>query len=359
MADPFITLNGDPGEFLSRADVNILDADTANLQQSVGLWTAGAGIATVDLVADPAARFGEFVLQGPITGANVSVSATIQTPLDGTSIPVGPGDVRTVAVDVSIAPGESEPYEAQINAVFRDIGGGNLAAVQSGFFPISDVPVRIGVTTAPAPAGTTGVSFAVAYQTVADGGRVIGDVPILDAVTMTLDGSTAWIPSLRIVGNLDLRARIALATYTPADPNAVLAKWGPEKSYQFTIEPSGTLRFFGSSDGVATDVNMGVADPGLAAGSVHDFRLFYEFDNGGGNSEGSFFIDSVLEGSVVGPLNLTLFPGNNPLNVGADATTVRWWLDGDLEFVEVYDGDGDAGAPLVYRMDAADALGSV
>lgn len=37
----YVIFPGTPGNYISTQDVNLLDADTAHLQQSTGLWTAG------------------------------------------------------------------------------------------------------------------------------------------------------------------------------------------------------------------------------------------------------------------------------------------------------------------------------
>ena len=63
MSTPFITFPGTSGNYISTDDVNLLDADTAHLQQSNGNWGGAGGVASAVLSSEVTPVFGHSVLK--------------------------------------------------------------------------------------------------------------------------------------------------------------------------------------------------------------------------------------------------------------------------------------------------------
>ena len=336
MADPFITLNGDPGEFLSRADDNRWDADSAHIQQGRG---AQIGSASAIELSPDVPMFGDNSLK--ITPTATTTRMVRQQ--FATCPPVVPGNVYAGSI-------EFQPVTAGMQVSSRlnwyDIAGGVLGSDESVGVPLTvgEKTVASVVATAPALAATAGLE--VIYRTVAG-----GDPPAVTDILYagkwcTREGSDPlFVPSLRIVQDLDIRSKLA-AVWT--QDGTIYARWpaGGNNSVTLNLRLGGQPGLLFSNDGAVSNTVITV---GFAAVDNVPTELRFINEIGVGSS---WFVDGNLlntSADIGSPFN-----GSGQAQVGQrdlfDPITA------DIEYVEVRDGiDG----PVVYRMDAADALGSV
>lgn len=99
-------------------------------------------------------------------------------------------------------------------------------------------------------------------------------------------GSFASTPdkaALRITGDIDLRVRVGMTTWTPAVIQSVLAKEGSAstRSYRFEVTPTGALLLMLSADGTTNSTNVtSSVVTGFSAGSVAWIRATWRQSDG-------------------------------------------------------------------------------
>lgn len=92
--------------------------------------------------------------------------------------------------------------------------------------------------------------------------------------------STPDAPGLSVVGDIDIRARVTLASWTPTPDGVVLGKW---LGYALYIRSTGQLQM-GWHDGTTGFFKSSGAATGFAAGSTHWVRGTLDVDNGASGS---------------------------------------------------------------------------
>lgn len=105
--------------------------------------------------------------------------------------------------------------------------------------------------------------------------------------------STPDAAALDIVGDVDLRVRVALADWTPAAESTLIAKYtatGNQRSYALAVTTAGALIFRWSEDGTAEKTKTSSANLGsLAAGATTWVRATLDADVGGTDATVSFY----------------------------------------------------------------------
>lgn len=111
-------------------------------------------------------------------------------------------------------------------------------------------------------------------------------------------GNYASVPdavALDIVGDIDVRAAVALSVWTPAVASAVLSKWtgtGDQRSWNFRVEATtGLLRFQWSPDGTAGGVISAdsTAAPTVSNRGLLLIRATLDADNGAAGNTVTFY----------------------------------------------------------------------
>ena len=108
-------------------------------------------------------------------------------------------------------------------------------------------------------------------------------------------GNTATTPdaaSLDIVGDIDIRARIAPDDWTPASESFILAKYtttGNQRSYALTLSATGALILRWSANGTAVLFETSSAVNTFTNGSTHWVRATLDVDNGAGDAAVNFY----------------------------------------------------------------------
>lgn len=104
--------------------------------------------------------------------------------------------------------------------------------------------------------------------------------------------STPDAAALDIVGDIDIRARIAADDWTPAAEDYVIAKYtttGNQRSYALTIDTTGVLVFRWSNDGTAALSASSTAATGFTDGTTHWIRATLDVDNGAAGKTVTFY----------------------------------------------------------------------
>lgn len=147
------------------------------------------------------------------------------------------------------------------------------------------------------------------------------------------DGNYLSVPdsaALDVVGDLDLRVKVALDDWTPAGVEQIVNKWdgldgNGTKGYALLFVGS-TLRLYWSTDGSAETFRAATAAPGIADGSVAWIRATLDVDNGAAGHDVKFFTSSngtdwTQLGDTVTTAGVTsINAGTSALAIGAGGT---------------------------------------
>lgn len=282
MSTPYVTFPGTSGDYVSSDDVNLLDADTAHLAQTRGLWTVGA--LSTDF---------------PLFGAtSLKVTGGVDTAITPAT------DAAMFSVYVYSAAG----------ATFDINGSTGVAVAAATWTQLSE--------TGPDGTYTIGCSTAADYY--------------VGKACVRAGTDPAFVPSLRVVGDLDMRAKVA-ADYSSLSRSGIIENYNTA-GYR--------LEFFNTTSLLlaTTGSDYLIAAHGLSDGDAAEIRGTVDV------STGDFEV--FVDGSSVASATKTA----GPLNPSADLVVGSWTstvflFDGDIYWAEVRDGiDG----PVVARFDAVD-----
>jgi hypothetical protein len=159
---------------------------------------------------------------------------------------------------------------------------------------------------------------------------------------------TTFVPSMRIVGDLDMRARFAATDATPASAEALIGHRSGNNGYAMTLGTGGELVVYhGTGSGTRAETSSGLS---LVAATDTEVRSVIDISAGTWThyKNGVQFDTSGSFATTAGS------PYAGPLAVGADSAGTSGNWDGDIYYAEVRDGiDG----PVVRRFDADDLIG--
>ena len=104
--------------------------------------------------------------------------------------------------------------------------------------------------------------------------------------------STPDAASLDIVGDIDIRARIAPDDWTPASESFIIAKYtttGNQRSYALTLSATGALMLRWSANGTAVLFETSSTVTGFTNGTTHWVRATLDVDNGAADAAVNFY----------------------------------------------------------------------
>lgn len=167
--------------------------------------------------------------------------------------------------------------------------------------------------------------------------------------------STADAAGLDITGDIDLRAVIAPADWTPAAVQRILAKWtasGNQRSYMMDLGTSGALRVLFSSDGSSFSSALASVTFGAQpAGTALAVAALIDIDNGAGGASVNFYKHPSLDP----PSDIA---GWTQLGTTVTATLVAAVYSSTSELRIGTDGDAaSAFAGVIHRAQVRDGLG--
>jgi hypothetical protein len=159
-----------------------------------------------------------------------------------------------------------------------------------------------------------------------------------------------------IVGDIDIRVRVAMADWTPgAGSSTFLAKYAasPQRSYWFYMSSTNFLGLRWSATGVTQLQQQATANTSFVDGSVHWIRVTLDVDNGAIQHEVKFWksddatndptaVTWTQLGATVTTAGVTsIFNSTTPVRVGAnDASTGAPPTDLSVYYAEVRNGIG-------------------
>jgi hypothetical protein len=341
MTVAYVTFPGTSGNYVSSADVNLLDADSAHLHQSAGTFAGwGTGAVAPVLSTDDTA-------QG-IAASNVGKLTTSSHTIGC----IFPG-VPSTTVGVVVSPGEVYSYgrwvkfDAAITEIKLDFRFVNASGGFSGnsFIEVANTGAWQWVThTATVPTNTARMGVTIQDPNAESTGRV----GYISAGVLRTGATATFIPSLRIVGDLDMRARFAATDATPTTAETLIGHRSGNSGFAMTLGTGGELVVYhGTGSGTRLETSSGLA---LVAATDTEVRSVIDISAGTWThyKNGVQFDTSGSFATTAGS------PYAGALAVGADSAGTSGNWDGDIYYAEVRDGiDG----PVVRRFDADDLIG--
>lgn len=322
--------------YISTPDVNLLGADTAHLQQSVGGWEEGAGATTAAPVqsTDLTPQFGDY--HGKWTADAATSWIRSGDNLGEGLFPASPGTQYTAACDVAGVVAGGATIEIRIG--WYDSTPNALGTSSVSQIAVPSDWTRISIT-ATSPASTAWGAIQLIGRTATN-----GDVFYFDAVCAAEGSDATFVPSLRIVGDLDVRAKIA-ASLSAVETVHNMYAGGGARAFRLVPQTDGSFDFWYTLDGSSAIVrgsNVGV----LTAGTDHEIRATRDTSD-----QVEFYVDDVGSGSVSGgSVGALSGAGGTPLYIGGRVPAASDYLTGKVYWAEVRDGiDG----PVVARFDAS------
>ena len=342
---------GTTGNYFSTADVNLLIADIAHSQQgNLNDYWDKFNIDTVPSPADPydgdTPEFGDYVM----TLTTTTVPTTYQgyfRETDGYGVSKVQNDEVSVRIRLRLL---YDDLPVQVAAQFFEYQGPTYKAESVTSFqtltPGEWTDITTTYTVVDALTDTVRAGFRFRHADLATTLPASTDMFEFDTM-MVVDGLTApteFTPSLRIVGDLDIRAKVALNDWDGADQLIMGNPFpaGTSVPYGMRSFTDGSLYCY-AYDG-ATDV-YGVthATAGLVDGVAAEIKYTLDLDG-----DANIYVDDTnvytLASATAGPL-----VGSGDLDVAGRAAGNT--INGDLYWAEVRDGvDG----PVVARYDVDD-----
>ncbi|HEX2657857.1 MAG TPA: hypothetical protein VHU40_06280 [Polyangia bacterium] len=161
--------------------------------------------------------------------------------------------------------------------------------------------------------------------------------------------STPDAASLDIVGDIDLRVKVALDDWTPAAESTLIAKYtatGNQRSYALAVTATGALIFRWSEDGTAEKSETSSAAVSASNGGVTWVRATLDVDVGGTDAEVKFYTSS--DGSTWTQLGTTQANG---------ATTSIFASTAVLELGSQTGGTVNRAAGKIFRAEVLSGIG--
>lgn len=178
--------------------------------------------------------------------------------------------------------------------------------------------------------------------------------------------STPDAASLDIVGDIDLRVRVAMADWTPAAEQTLIAKYtatGNQRSYALAVTATGALIFRWSEDGTAEKSETSSAVNTFTNGSTHWVRATLDVDDGGGDADVTFYTsDDGVTWTQLGTVQsngatTSIFASTAVLELGSQTAGTVNLLVGKIFRAQVLSGIGGTpvAAPIASTAGITDA----
>jgi len=163
-----------------------------------------------------------------------------------------------------------------------------------------------------------------------------------------ISGHYATVPdssALDIVGDIDIRCRIAMDDWTPSALMTLFSKWnatGNQRSYALDLNTNGTLSFFWTPDGSTSNSATSTVAPTVADGAVKWVRATLDVDNGASGRDIQFFTSddgttwTQLGTTVTQAGTTSIYAGTASVTVGS--TSNGGWSNGAFYRAQILDG---------------------
>lgn len=230
-----------------------------------------------------------------------------------------------------------------------------MVAKQTNYDPSrnQDASLTFGVATVANAYGLEWATMLTAGPVTYTGANSGSGVAVDGTGLISLPGSTgaASTPdaaALDITGDLDVRAKVAAADWSPSADQYIVAKYvvtGNQRSYALVLTTTGALAFQFSADGTTAVTKTSTANlSSLAADAVKWVRATIDVDNGASGYTVRFYTSddgttwTQLGADVVTATATSIFSGTAPLEVGARNDGAADYLIGKVYEARVYNG---------------------
>lgn len=166
--------------------------------------------------------------------------------------------------------------------------------------------------------------------------------------------STPDSAALDIVGDIDLRARVAAVDFSSGASQAVVTKWnttGDQRSYWLGINGSGGVEFAWSAFGTLISTVVVTFTPSVAFvdGVASWFRVTLDVDDGSGNFVVRLYLSAdgvtwTLDNTFSPPTTTSIYSSTATLNIGADSAGTASNFSGKIFNTQVYNSAGTLAA---------------
>ncbi len=165
-------------------------------------------------------------------------------------------------------------------------------------------------------------------------------------------GNTVTTPdaaSLDIVGDIDIRARIAMTDWTPAADTSVVSKYtvtGNQRSYSIQVLTTGALNLQWSADGTVQVSKSSTVSTGFTDGTIHWIRATLDVDNGAAGNDVKFYTsaDGVtwtqLGATVTTASTTSIFASTAVMELGSRTNGTAGLMTGKIFEAQVLNGIG-------------------
>lgn len=161
--------------------------------------------------------------------------------------------------------------------------------------------------------------------------------------------STPDAASLDIVGDIDLRVRVAMTDWTPAAEQTLIAKYtatGNQRSYALAVTATGALIFRWSENGTAEKTETSSAVNTFVNGSTHWVRATMDVDNGSSDAAVNFYTSedgstwTALGAQQLNGATTSIFASTAVLELGSQTGGTVNRLAGKIFRAQVLSGIG-------------------
>jgi len=140
--------------------------------------------------------------------------------------------------------------------------------------------------------------------------------------------STPDSAALSITGDIDIKAKVAMADWTPSEVKYIVGKWGSAstRSYSLGIGTDGKIRLFWSTDGSNSNSADSTVATGITDGATKWVRATLDVNDGAGNRVAKFYTSddgsswTQLGTTVTVGITITIFDSTSAVEVGTNNT---------------------------------------
>ena len=338
----YVTFPGTSGNYVDTADTNLLPADEAHFEQSTGTFIQFSNAQNLALVTALTPHFGNTHLQWEATGVAAQTAIYSGTGTDET--PVTAATEYTLSAYLAC---DTADWEARMRIGWLDAAGAIISYSDSGYTDLSTSAWTQVTLTATSPALTVYATPVLWFRPKV-GNTAGGELAYADALCLQAGSDGTFTPSLRIVGDVDLRAKAGNDDWTNGFQCLLDAQDGTS-GYYLAVDTAGELR---TTHGTGADARINTSSgAALVDGSAYELRFTYDLASGTVTyyKDGTSFdtgSDTTTAAAAAGVA----------LGVGSLNSGLAWFYAGDIYWCEVRDGvDG----PVVARFDAEDVWDAI
>ena len=316
----YVYVPGASGNYLSQDDVNLLDADTAHIQQSVGEWSDNINSTPTSSTPSFGSVFGTKALKfgGAASISEKTSAAVLSFTVDATTEYTFSAWVRPVLAEID---------QAQVRVSGSVVATTSWQNVSAGEWTELSVTFTTGVSTS--------LNLVIEFQD-----SSVTDLPFdgeygwASAICLRTGSDGTFVPSKRIVGVVDIEMRTSIDNLAS---NPIPMYWHNATAQLYVqVVANGSMRFRRRGTTSATPAGM------VTEGQTHKLRWIGE------DNEQRFYVDDVLvDTNTDDQSGADDYSGFIRIHM-ATSNGSSSMQEGDIEWAVARDGED---GPIVARLD--------